>query len=166
MSHTCRSVMSLTRAPFCDLIEGLKKRAVLDPNSPAVSCILLDGFMTFSTGPASEKLGIPVVNLWTVPACVVMCLMQYSISWKRALIPLEWTSCRFVCTECGCGLEIGHYVKRDEVEKLVKELMEREKGKEMRKKGMERRKLAEEATAPYGSLSQNLDRLVHHILSI
>ncbi|KAJ4841589.1 hypothetical protein Tsubulata_045161 [Turnera subulata] len=70
-------------------------------------------------------------------------------------------NCRYSCTEWGVGMEINNNVKRDEVEKLVRELMEGEKGKKMKGKAMEWKKLAEEATAPNGSSSINLDRLIN-----
>ncbi|ONI17967.1 hypothetical protein PRUPE_3G188600 [Prunus persica] len=72
--------------------------------------------------------------------------------------------CRYTCNEWGIGMEISNDVKRDEVEKLVKELMEREKGKKMKNKVMEWKKLAEEATGPHGSSSTNLDNLVNQVL--
>ena len=60
---------------------------------------------------------------------------------------------------------IDKYVKREEVEKLVNELMEGEKGKQMRNKVLEWRKLAEEATSPGGSSYINLDKLIKEVLS-
>ncbi|CAL9013434.1 unnamed protein product [Prunus brigantina] len=72
--------------------------------------------------------------------------------------------CRYTCNEWGIGMEISNDVKRDEVEKLVKELMEGEKGKKMKNKVMEWKKLAEEATGPHGSSFTNLDNLVNQVL--
>ncbi|CAL2249011.1 unnamed protein product [Prunus armeniaca] len=72
--------------------------------------------------------------------------------------------CRYTCNEWGIGMEISNDVKRDEVEKLVKELMVGEKGKKMKNKVMEWKKLAEEATGPHGSSSTNLDNLVNQVL--
>ncbi|CAL2248989.1 unnamed protein product [Prunus armeniaca] len=73
-------------------------------------------------------------------------------------------NCRYTCNEWGIGMEISNDVKRDEVEKLVKELMEGEKGKKMKNKVMEWKKLAEEATGPHGSSSTNLENLVNEVL--
>ncbi|CAL2248983.1 unnamed protein product [Prunus armeniaca] len=72
--------------------------------------------------------------------------------------------CRYTCNEWGIGMEISNDVKRDEVEKLVQESMEGEKGKKMKNKVMEWKKLAEEATGPHGSSSTNLDNLVNQVL--
>ncbi|XP_008229741.1 PREDICTED: 7-deoxyloganetin glucosyltransferase-like [Prunus mume] len=76
----------------------------------------------------------------------------------------QQTNCYYVCNEWGIGLEINNDVKRDQVEKLVKELMEGEKGKKMKNKVMEWKKLAEEATSPHGSSSTNLDNLVNQVI--
>ncbi|XP_016475500.1 7-deoxyloganetin glucosyltransferase [Nicotiana tabacum] len=73
-------------------------------------------------------------------------------------------NCRYVCCEWGVGLEIGKNVKRDEVEKIVREVMYGEKGKKVKKKVSEWKKLAEEATGLEGSSSLNLDKLVKDVL--
>ncbi|CAL2249006.1 unnamed protein product [Prunus armeniaca] len=73
-------------------------------------------------------------------------------------------NCRYTCNEWGIGMEISDDAKREEVEKLIKELMEGEKGKKMKKRVMEWKKLAEEATGPHGSSSTNLDNLVNQVL--
>nr|XP_048328468.1 7-deoxyloganetin glucosyltransferase-like [Ziziphus jujuba var. spinosa] len=76
------------------------------------------------------------------------------------------TNCRFSCKEWGIGMEMDkEAVKREEVEKLVKEFLEGEKGKEMRKNVMEWKRLAHEATEPNGSSSIDLDNLVSHLVS-
>ncbi|KAG5242412.1 7-deoxyloganetin glucosyltransferase [Salix suchowensis] len=72
----------------------------------------------------------------------------------------QLTNCRYTCSEWGIGMEIESNVKRQKVKKLVTELMEGEKGEKMKKKAMEWRKLAEEASGPSGSSSMNLDKLV------
>ncbi|XP_016460143.1 7-deoxyloganetin glucosyltransferase-like [Nicotiana tabacum] len=73
-------------------------------------------------------------------------------------------NCRYVCCEWGVGLEIGKNVKRDEVDKIVREVMDGEKGKKVRKKMSDWKKLAEEATRLEGSSSLNLDKLVKDVL--
>ena len=76
----------------------------------------------------------------------------------------QQTNCRYSCIDWGIGMEIDNNVKRDEVENLVRELMDGEKGKEMKKAAMEWRKLAEEATRPGGSSYENLNKLVSDVL--
>ncbi|XP_077214019.1 7-deoxyloganetin glucosyltransferase-like [Tasmannia lanceolata] len=72
----------------------------------------------------------------------------------------QQTNCRFACADWGIGMEIDNDVKRDEVERLVRELMEGEKGKEMRNKAMEWKVKAEKATTKGGSSYVNIDKLV------
>ncbi|EEF36543.1 UDP-glucuronosyltransferase, putative [Ricinus communis] len=62
----------------------------------------------------------------------------------------QQTNCKYACNEWGIGMEINDNVKREEVESLVRELMEGEKGKEMKKKAMDWKAKAEEATKPGG----------------
>ncbi|XP_021806932.1 7-deoxyloganetin glucosyltransferase-like [Prunus avium] len=76
----------------------------------------------------------------------------------------QQTNCHCVCNVWGIGMEISKDAKRDQVEKLVKELMGREKGKQMKNKVMEWKKLAEEAASPHGSSSANLDNFVNQVL--
>ncbi|XP_077224300.1 7-deoxyloganetin glucosyltransferase-like [Tasmannia lanceolata] len=73
-------------------------------------------------------------------------------------------NCRFACTEWGIGMEIDTDVKREEVESLVRELMEGEKGKVMRKKAGEWKESAEKATISGGSSYMNMERLINEIL--
>lgn len=75
------------------------------------------------------------------------------------------TNCRYCCTEWGVGMEMGNDVRRDVVESLVRELMEGEKGKEMKKKAMEWKSQAEAAAAPpSGSSYSNLDKIINKVL--
>ncbi|KAF5448478.1 hypothetical protein F2P56_029013 [Juglans regia] len=76
----------------------------------------------------------------------------------------QQTNCRLACVEWGIGMEIDCNVKRDEVEKLVRELMEGEKGKEMRKHAMKWKKMAEEAVGADGCSNLNLDKVVKEVL--
>ncbi|XP_038725260.1 7-deoxyloganetin glucosyltransferase-like [Tripterygium wilfordii] len=73
-------------------------------------------------------------------------------------------NCRYVCVEWEVGTQVSSDVKRDEVEKLVRELMEGEKGKQLTHNVMELKRLAEKATSPNGSSSINLDRVVNEVL--
>ncbi|XP_048437192.1 UDP-glycosyltransferase 85A7-like [Pyrus x bretschneideri] len=75
----------------------------------------------------------------------------------------QQTNCYFTCNERGSGMEINSNVKRDEMEKLVRELMDGEKGKKVKIKAKEWKKLAEEATGLHGSSSKNLDNLVNQV---
>nr|AFK38894.1 unknown [Medicago truncatula] len=73
-------------------------------------------------------------------------------------------NCRYICNEWEIGMEIDTNVKRDEVEKLVNELMVGEKGKKMRQKAIELKKKAEEDTRPGGCSYMNLDKVINEVL--
>lgn len=77
----------------------------------------------------------------------------------------QQTNCWYCCTKWGIGVEIDNDVKRDEVEKLVRELVAGNKGKEMKKRAMEWRKMAEEATASSSASSfLNLEKMIKQVL--
>ncbi|KAF5179659.1 Udp-glycosyltransferase 85a8 [Thalictrum thalictroides] len=84
------------------------------------------------------------------------------ISWPSSFID-QVTNCRNAVL-WGTGLEIDINVKRDKVEKMVRELMESDKGKEMKKKAMEWKKSAQESIKPGGSSYVNLDKLIQEVL--
>ncbi|PON47389.1 UDP-glucuronosyl/UDP-glucosyltransferase [Parasponia andersonii] len=77
----------------------------------------------------------------------------------------QQTNCRYSCREWGIGMEIEGEVERKKVENLVRELMDGEKGKEMKKRAMEWKKLAEDAsTGPKSESHINLDNLIEQVL--
>lgn len=57
-------------------------------------------------------------------------------------------------------MEIGHDVKREEVANLVREMMEGEKGKKMRLKAKEWKKVAEDATDVGGESYLQFDKFL------
>ena len=62
-------------------------------------------------------------------------------------------------------MEIRSDAKRDEIEGLVRELMEGEKGREMKTRAAEWKELAgQAAAAPTGSSRLNLDKMVEQVL--
>ncbi|KAI3982126.1 hypothetical protein MKX01_019032 [Papaver californicum] len=76
----------------------------------------------------------------------------------------QQTNCRYACKHWGIGTEIDNSVKSDEVEELVRELMEGEKGKEMKGKDMVWKRKGMEAVAPGGSSYVNLNKMIDEIL--
>ncbi|PQM33315.1 7-deoxyloganetin glucosyltransferase-like [Prunus yedoensis var. nudiflora] len=72
----------------------------------------------------------------------------------------QQTNCRYACTDWEIGMEVSPDVKRDEIEALVKEMLEGEKGMKMRQKAKEWKKKAVEATDIGGSSYNNFDRLI------
>ncbi|CAA7395118.1 unnamed protein product [Spirodela intermedia] len=73
------------------------------------------------------------------------------------------TNCCFVCGEWGIGMEIDGDVRREEIQSLVAELMDGEKGNEMRRRAREWKERALDATKPSGTSSMNLDELVRKL---
>ncbi|KAF3445130.1 hypothetical protein FNV43_RR14823 [Rhamnella rubrinervis] len=82
------------------------------------------------------------------------------------LLAIHHGPTKYTCKELRMGMEINKDVKTEEVEKLVRDLMKGEKGKELKKNVMEWKRLAEDATsAPNGSSTKDLDDLVKHLVS-
>ncbi|KAL5992462.1 hypothetical protein ACLOJK_013381 [Asimina triloba] len=73
----------------------------------------------------------------------------------------QQTNCRFACQVWGNGMEIGDDLKRENVEGAIKELMEGEKGKEVRKSAEKWKEQMRKAADVGGSSHSNLDRLVN-----
>ncbi|XP_026394684.1 7-deoxyloganetin glucosyltransferase-like isoform X2 [Papaver somniferum] len=78
----------------------------------------------------------------------------------------QQTNCRYSCVHWGIGMEIDNNVKRDEVEKLVREMMRGEKGKEMKNRAVEWKKKAEDAISLGGSSFNSLSDIVNELLQI
>ncbi|KAL6277219.1 hypothetical protein ACE6H2_020820 [Prunus campanulata] len=72
----------------------------------------------------------------------------------------QQTNCRYACTDWEIGMEVSPEVKRDEIEALVKEMLEGERGMKMREKAKQWKKKAVEATDVGGSSYNNFDRLI------
>ncbi|KAF8411201.1 hypothetical protein HHK36_003745 [Tetracentron sinense] len=157
----CDSTSKNCLAPFRNLLTHLNDTS--SSNVPPVSCIVSDGITTF-TLKVAEELGIPEVLFWTTSACGFLGYVHYSHLIGPTPLKEQQTNCRYTCKEWGIGMEIDNNVKREEVETLVRELMEGEKGKEMKKAAMEWKKIAEEATRPVGSSHLNVDRVKNEML--
>ncbi|KAL4036682.1 hypothetical protein IC575_000246 [Cucumis melo] len=77
----------------------------------------------------------------------------------------QQTNCCYCCTEWGIGMEIdNNNVKRNEVEELVRELMDGEKGKKMKENVMNLKSKAEEAYKLGGCAWKQLDKLIEEVL--
>lgn len=69
-------------------------------------------------------------------------------------------SCGYSCNRWGIGMKINEDMEREEVESLVRELMEGDEGKAMKRKAMEWKKLAVEANSKGGSSAKNFNNLL------
>ncbi|KAM7500072.1 hypothetical protein LguiA_024486 [Lonicera macranthoides] len=88
VAAVCESIPKNFLAPFVSLIEKLNSnRGSLEMN-PLVTYVVSDGFMTF-TIDAAERLGIPILLFWTIPACAFLGIYQVPALIKKGLIPLK-----------------------------------------------------------------------------
>uniref|UniRef100_A0A7N0TWX6 Glycosyltransferase n=1 Tax=Kalanchoe fedtschenkoi TaxID=63787 RepID=A0A7N0TWX6_KALFE len=76
----------------------------------------------------------------------------------------QQTNCWFACGKWGVGMEMDAAVDRGGVERVVREVMEGERGREMRRKAAGWKRLAEEAVGSSGSSTSNFDMLVKQVL--
>ncbi|RHN68874.1 putative 7-deoxyloganetin glucosyltransferase [Medicago truncatula] len=76
----------------------------------------------------------------------------------------QQTNCWYLCKSWKIGMEINHDVKRDDITELVVQMMEGEKGKEMRHKCLEWKKKARKATNLGGSSYNNFQKLIKEVL--
>lgn len=137
-------------AEFLEEIKGRSLLASWCPQEEVLSHKSIGGFLTHSGWNSTlESIcgGIPMV-CWPFFA-------------------EQQTNCRYSCNEWGIGMEIDSDVKRNEVESLVRELMEGEKGKLMKQRALEwKTKAVESVSAPHGSSYVNLQQLIdQHLLS-
>ncbi|KAL3524790.1 hypothetical protein ACH5RR_013162 [Cinchona calisaya] len=76
----------------------------------------------------------------------------------------QQTNCLCTCTYWDVGVEIHSNVKRTEVEKVIRDLMEEDKGKKIKKRALEWKNKAEEAIRPGGSSYLNLNKMIEEVL--
>jgi UDP:flavonoid glycosyltransferase YjiC (YdhE family) len=74
------------------------------------------------------------------------------------------TNCKVICSEWKIGIKINTNAKRQEVKKVINELMVVEKGKKMKQKVMELKKKGEENTSHGGYSYMNLDKVIKEVL--
>ncbi|MBA0851947.1 hypothetical protein Goshw_029409 [Gossypium schwendimanii] len=76
----------------------------------------------------------------------------------------QQTNYRYACTHWGIGIEVDHDVKRENIEILVKEIMEDEEGKKKKEKALEWKKKADEAVEVGGLSYIDFDRFFKEAL--
>jgi hypothetical protein len=135
-----------------EFIEETKERGLLAswcPQEQVLSHPSIGGFLTHSGWNSTIESvcgGVPIIS--------------------SPFFAEQQTNSRYSCNEWGIGMEIEGGVKRGEIESLVRELMMGEKGKELKKKAVAWKKLAEEATSrATGSSYVNIDKMINEVLS-
>ncbi|XXG55345.1 hypothetical protein AAC387_Pa03g3040 [Persea americana] len=78
----------------------------------------------------------------------------------------QQTNCYYACNEWEVGVEIGKNAQRDEISSFFKELMEGEKGKEMREKALKWKECAELSINEGGSSHTNLELLINELAQL
>ncbi|GJN36788.1 hypothetical protein PR202_gb25684 [Eleusine coracana subsp. coracana] len=117
--------------------------------------------------PQQEVLNHPAVGAFLTHSgwnstLEAMCGGVPVISWP--FFADQQINCRYQCTVWGVGMEIDSNVRRKAVASLITEVMEGDKGKEMKKKAQEWRAEALDAAKPGGSSHRNFDELVRKVL--
>ncbi|XP_006647925.1 7-deoxyloganetin glucosyltransferase-like [Oryza brachyantha] len=159
LANSCRQFLWIIRR---DLVKG--DTAVLPPEFLAETAGR--GLMA-SWCPQQEVLNHPGVGAFLTHSGWNSTLESLAGGVPVIIWPFfadQQINCRYQCNEWGVGMEIDSNVRRDAVAGLIGELMDGEKGKEMRRKAEEWREKAVRAAKPGGSSHRNFDELVRHVL--
>ncbi|KAJ8619122.1 hypothetical protein MRB53_015308 [Persea americana] len=140
------------------------------------SAMLPDGFVEMTQGRGLLASWCPqeeVLAHRSVGGFLTHCGWNSTLESNCAGVPVicrpffaeQQTNCWFVCSQLGLGMEIDSNVKRDTVEGLVRELMNGDEGREMRKLATELKEKAENAGVEgVGSSFFNLEKVVDHVM--
>ncbi|KAL3732707.1 hypothetical protein ACJRO7_029372 [Eucalyptus globulus] len=176
------SIAVLTREELIEFATGLanSKHPLLWIIRPDLvsgdSAILPREFIEETEGRCMLACWCPqeaVLNHFSVGGFLTHCGWNSIIESVSAGVPIicwpafgdQRTNCTYACNKWEIGLELSGAVKREEVERLVRELMDGDKGKQMKKRITEWKSLAQEATNPNGSSSMNFDKLLNELLT-
>ncbi|KAL2924576.1 7-deoxyloganetin glucosyltransferase [Bienertia sinuspersici] len=127
-------------------LDSKEPQSVVYVNFGSITTLTQEQFMEFACGLANSKKHF----LWVIRPDLVK-----NSKYDAPILPQEFvteTKERGMlaiggCVEWGIGMEIGSEVKRGEVEKLLRELMDGKEGMEMKKRAMDWKNEAEVAVA-------------------
>ncbi|TKW03666.1 hypothetical protein SEVIR_7G055800v4 [Setaria viridis] len=145
-----------------DLVKG--DAAVLPPEFGAAveGRALLTTWCSQEAVLQHEAVGVFLTHSGWNSTLESLCAGVPMLSWP--FFAEQQTNCRYKRTEWGVGMEIGGEVQRDEVAVIIKEAMEGEKGKEMRRRAEEWKEKAVKVTLPGGPAETNLNRVIDEVL--
>ncbi|KAL3728723.1 hypothetical protein ACJRO7_033327 [Eucalyptus globulus] len=78
----------------------------------------------------------------------------------------QQTNCRYSCTQWGIGMEVNQGVRREEIEALVREVMEGVGGKKMRENAKKWKERAVEAARRGGPSFNDFDKFIKEVLHL
>ncbi|XP_066363447.1 (R)-mandelonitrile beta-glucosyltransferase-like [Miscanthus floridulus] len=145
-----------------DLVKG--DSAVLPPEfaSAVQGRALLTTWCPQEAVLQHEAVGVFLTHSGWNSTLESLCAGVPMLSWP--FFAEQQTNCRYKRTEWGVGMEIGGVVRRDEVSAILKEAMDGEKGREMRRRAEEWKEKAVKATLPGGPAQTNLERVIDEVL--
>ncbi|KAL6851539.1 hypothetical protein ACP4OV_020472 [Aristida adscensionis] len=145
-----------------DLVRG--DAAVLPPEFAAAveGRALLTTWCPQEAVLGHEAVGVFLTHSGWNSTLESLCAGVPMLSWP--FFAEQQTNCRYKRTEWGVGMEIGGEVRRGEVAAVIREAMEGEKGREMRRRAGEWKEKAHRAALPGGPAEASLDRLIDEVL--
>ncbi|PAN37656.1 hypothetical protein PAHAL_7G098200 [Panicum hallii] len=145
-----------------DLVKG--DSAVLPPEFAAAveGRALLPTWCPQEAVIQHEAVGVFLTHSGWNSTLESLCAGVPMVSWP--FFAEQQTNCRYKRTEWGVGMEIGGEVRRDEVAAIIKEAMDGEKGREMRRRAEEWKEKAVKVTLPGGPAETNLDKVIDEVL--
>uniref|UniRef100_A0A2C9URJ0 Anthocyanidin 3-O-glucosyltransferase n=1 Tax=Manihot esculenta TaxID=3983 RepID=A0A2C9URJ0_MANES len=121
-------------------LDKQESQSVLYVNYGSITVMSEDQFQEFAWGLANSKphfCGLLGLNSTLESVCNGVPMLCWPFFDEQPM------NCRYSCTKWGIGMEINHDVKRSEIQRLVEEIMEGEKGKKMKINALEWKKKAE-----------------------
>ncbi|CAM0947368.1 unnamed protein product [Alopecurus aequalis] len=146
----CQTLVDMGIVPLKELLEETKERSYVTswcPQEAVLRHAAIGAFLThcgWNSVMESISAGVPML-------CCPFNAEQY-------------TNRRYVCSEWRIGMEISRNIERNEVMAAVVEMIEGDKGKEMKRIAMEWKEKATVAAVQGGSSWANLEKLVNKVI--